>query len=292
MQVLPDGDLLDRRSGRLRLLESRRSEMITAPKETALPVPDPAEPRPRSTLVPPPASGRTFRARRGVRLSDADPSGRLRLDAVARYLQDVASDDVAEAGWRSDEHLWLVRRTEIHVLQPVLYGDQVELITWASGAGISSAARRTTLAGDRGGLIEAESIWIHLDRSLRPARLRERFTADYAPSTGGRRVTPRLELPDPPEDAAWLRWPLRVTDADVLGHVNNAAYWEAIEQVLTLLEAPVAGGLEAIVEFRQPVDLEDEVVLRYASRADGVELGFVAGGEVRAVAVVRAGAVA
>jgi hypothetical protein len=36
-----------------------------------------------------------------LRLSDMDARGRLRLDAVARYLQDVASDDVDETGWGS-----------------------------------------------------------------------------------------------------------------------------------------------------------------------------------------------
>ena len=40
-------------------------------------------------------TARRFSARRPIRLSDTDERGRLRLDAVARYLQDVAADDVA-----------------------------------------------------------------------------------------------------------------------------------------------------------------------------------------------------
>lgn len=237
-------------------------------------------------LVPRPDVGRSYVARRSVRLSDADACGRLRLDAVARYLQDVASDDVADAGWHSEEHLWLIRRTEIHVLAPLLGDERVELTTWASGAGVSSAARRTTLSGDRGGLIEAESIWIHLDRQLRPARLQPRFMASYSASTLGRRVTPRLGLPDPPPNSPSLAWPLRVSDVDVLGHVNNAAYWEAIEQVLAGAES-LRRPLETVLEFRRPIDLDDEVVVRFSARPGIVEIGFVAGEAVTAAAVLR-----
>ena len=44
--------------------------------------------------------------------------GRLRLDAVARFLQDVAIDDVEETGWGMPEHLWFVRSIRTDVLEP------------------------------------------------------------------------------------------------------------------------------------------------------------------------------
>jgi len=42
-------------------------------------------------------TGRRFGADRPIRLSDADAAGRLRHDAIARYLQDIAADDVLDA---------------------------------------------------------------------------------------------------------------------------------------------------------------------------------------------------
>jgi hypothetical protein len=45
-----------------------------------------------------PPRGRIFSARRRIRLSDLDARGRLRLDGVARFLQDMAIDDVQEKG--------------------------------------------------------------------------------------------------------------------------------------------------------------------------------------------------
>jgi len=122
-------------------------------------------------------TGRRFGAQRQVRLSDTDEAGRLRLDAVARYLQDVAADDVADAGFRPEDHVWVVRRTWIAQSTPCWADENIELQTWCSGIASAAAARRYSLTGDRGGRLEAESIWIHLDRDLRPLRHGERFLA-------------------------------------------------------------------------------------------------------------------
>jgi len=239
------------------------------------------------TLVPRPEGGRVFAGRRRVRLSDADPGRRLRLDAVARYLQDVAGDDVLETGWGSPDHFWLVRRTVIQQLRPISIEEQVELTTWSSGTASSSASRRTTARGERGGLIEAESVWVHLSRESRPERFGGDFFEVYGPSAGGRRISTRLELPDLPADAERASWPLRRSDLDVLGHVNNAAYWEAIEEAAARGGFDLTAPFEAALEFRRPIDLEDDVELLYLAEENGFGLALEAAGTVRAVASVR-----
>jgi acyl-ACP thioesterase len=230
-------------------------------------------------LVPPPARGRVFRSSRRIRLSDTDATGRLRLDAVARYLQDVATDDVADNGSGSPDDLWIVRRTVVHVVEPFAGDGAVELATWCSGVGSAAAARRTSIAGDGGGRIEAETIWIHLDREQRPARLASWFHEIYGEACGGRRASTRLELPDPPADAARRPWPLRATDVDVMGHVNNAAYWEAVEEAF----APRLGGrLVAVLEYRAAIDPGERVELVTA----GDRAWLAVGRDVRAAAAV------
>jgi acyl-ACP thioesterase len=243
-----------------------------------------AGPRP---LVPRPGSGRVFVGKRRVRLSDAGPGGRLRLDAVARYLQDVAGDDVLETKWGSPDHFWLVRRTVIQQLRPISIEELVELTTWSSGTASSSASRRTTARGERGGLIEAESVWVHLSRELRPERFGGNFFDVYGPSASGRRTSARLQLADLPAAAERTSWPLRRVDLDVLGHVNNAAYWEAVEEAGVKTGFDLAAPLEAILEFRRPIDLEDEVELLVAVQEGGYGLALAAAGSVRAVASVR-----
>jgi acyl-ACP thioesterase len=223
-------------------------------------------------------SGRRFRSERVVGLSDVDAIGRLRLDVVARYLQDIASEDVTDVGRPPSEHFWVVRRTELDVVEPFADDLLVELETWASGTAPTAASRRYTVRGDRGGHIEAESIWIHLDRDLRPLRLDEGFLSIYGDSTQGRRASTRLTLP-PPTVAPTREWPLRVTDIDRLGHVNNAAYWAPVEEVWA---GRLGGRLRAVLEYRRPIDLGERVELA----VDGDHLWLVVGGDVRAAAAL------
>jgi acyl-ACP thioesterase len=88
---------------------------------------------------------------------------------------------------------------------------------FASRGGLATVAagRRWSLTGDRGGRIEVDSVWIHLDAEQRPARI-TRFDA-YALAAGGRRASARPQLPDPPTDGPRSPWPLRASDVDLHG---------------------------------------------------------------------------
>jgi acyl-ACP thioesterase len=223
---------------------------------------------------------RRFRSRRTIGLSDVDVAGRLRLDAVAQYLQDIASDDTMDAGWAPDSHFWVVRKTELEVVTPFRDDHTVEIETWASGIAAAAASRRYTLRGARGGHIEAESVWIHLDADLRPLRLGERFLSVYGESAAdGPRPSTRLTLPAPGV-APSREWPLRVTDIDRLGHVNNAAYYEPLEEVWA---GRLAGRLRVVLEYRQPIDLGEHVELA----VEGDAIWLVVGDEVRAAAILH-----
>jgi acyl-ACP thioesterase len=228
--------------------------------------------------LPAPSGGRTFSAVRRARLSDLDARGRVRLDAIARFLQDSAIDDVQETGWGMPEHLWFVRRIRIDVLAPFLDDREVELATWCSSVAAIAAGRRWSLAGDAGGRIEVDSVWIHLDREAQPARIAD--FGVYADAAGDRHASTKLELPDPPPGAARRPWPLRATDVDLHGHVNNAVYWQAVEELLPELEVDARQPFRAELDYRRPVDLGEPIELAVWDR----HVAFVAGTAVRAVA--------
>jgi acyl-ACP thioesterase len=234
--------------------------------------------------IPRPASGRTFSARRRIRLADLDPSGRVRLDALARLLQDVAIDDVQETGWGMPEHLWFVRRIRIDVVEPFADDREVELMTWCSGLAAIAAGRRWSLSGDRGGRAEVDSVWIHLDSGQRPARI-ERF-GPYEEATQGRSVATKLELQSPPTGAPTVPWPLRVTDIDLHGHLNNAVYWQAVEHVLASHTVDVLRPLVAELDFHAPIDAGEEIALAVASTDGEISIGFHAPAALKAVARV------
>ena len=216
--------------------------------------------------------GRSFASARLVRLGDVLPSGEARLDALARYLQDVAADDGRDAG--IDNHMaWLVRKTLLVVRRRPRLEEPIDLLTWASASGARWAERRTTIAVAGESIIEASSVWVCVDLStMRPARLPERFWKMYGEAVGDRTVSPRLTHPDQPTEPTHQRpWPLRVSDLDMLGHVNNAATWAAVEDELDRV-FPGSRLSRAEIEYRVPIDTTHDVVL--VSETSGAPTGL------------------
>ena len=183
------------------------------------------------------------------------------------------------------EHLWFVRRIRIDVLEPLVAGGDVELTTWCSGVAAIAAGRRWSLVGAAGGRIEVDSVWIHLDAEARPARI-EDFGV-YAEATAGRNVSTKLELPEPPAAGQRVPWPLRATDVDLHGHVNNAVYWQAVEELLPGTGIDPNKPLRAELDYRQPIDLGEELELVTVEEGGRVAVAFVTTGEARAVACLE-----
>ena len=234
-----------------------------------------------------PVEGRSYVSSRRVRLSDMDAAGRVRLDAVARFLQDAAIDDVEETGWGIPEHLWVIRKIRVDVVAPLLHDRALEIATWCSGVAAIAAGRRWSVHGDAGGRIEIDSVWIHLGPDQRPARIGE--FGPYGLAAAGRPVSTKLELPDPPENVARVPWALRSTDLDANGHVNNAVYWQAVEDWCAGEGMDASSRHRVELDYRDPIDLEDRVDLATFTGKNGDRcVAFVVGDRVRAVAAVGA----
>ena len=158
----------------------------------------------------------------------------MRCDATARYMQDVATDDASDAGL-DRAYGWLVRRTLVEIAQPARLGERIAVSTWCTGIGRSWAERRTQIVGDRGASIDAVSLWVQIDvQTGKPARIATDFLDAYGPTAAGRTVSARLALAGP-VSADWTSsWPVRRTDLDPFGHVNNAATWAILEEAAAL----------------------------------------------------------
>jgi acyl-ACP thioesterase len=222
-----------------------------------------------------------------VRLGDASPGGRLRLDALARYLQDVSNDDTRDAGYE-DEMGWVVRRTAIDVQHFPVFGEELTLETFCSATGGRWAERRVIVVGDRGGRADAATLWVHVDDAGRPKPLPDRFHELFGASTGGRRVRARLQHPDRPGAAITIHaWPARFVDFDMLGHMNNAAYWAAVEEELSRrrhLRAP----MRAEMEFRAAIEPHMRIDAVSEDGADAVHVWLCGDAGVYATAMLCA----
>jgi acyl-ACP thioesterase len=232
-----------------------------------------------------PAGGRQVEATRRVRLGDVSASGRLRLDALAAYLQDVAADDVDEVGIPG---AWVLRRVVVRLGELPRFREDVRMVTFCSGTGSRWAERRTTVFVDDRIAVESVALWVYIDASGRPAPLEEWFRQFYAVAANDRKVSGRLRHGPPADDAQRRAWPLRTADFDVLAHVNNAASWQAVEEEI----ARVAKGRRltgAEIEYRAPIDPGDNLELVTDVATELISCWLTCDGEVRVSARVELG---
>lgn len=129
--------------------------------------------------------------------------------------------------------------------------------------------------------METEGFWINVDpKTGMPARISERFTRELDSTVVDqhlhwhRWITP--EVSDAPERS----FPLRASDFDPFDHVNNAVYWQPVEEAMgkNLREQP----FRSIVEYSQPITRAEQVTV--CERADGRTLDIDVDGKTRASA--------
>ena len=224
---------------------------------------------------------------RHVGLADVSPDARARLDGLARIVQEVSDAD-ASSVVIDGMGLWILRRLDLRIDATPRFRAEVTGSTWCSGIGARWAERTTQLhVGDQL-CVEATAIWVHTDpeRGV-PTTLPAGFDEVWGATADGRKVSARLRhapLPAAGNGVVRRAWPLRATDIDVVGHVNNAAYWHAIEDELARRGRPRVRRAE--VEFRAGLDLTDAVELAVADTDGGFAAWMCVGGDVRASVLV------
>jgi len=209
----------------------------------------------------------------------------MRLDALACWLQDIAYADVEDAGL-AQSAVWVVRRTRMRVNRFPRFGERFELTTFLSGLGRMWAERRTDVvpSGGREAVVEAASLWVHLDvEHWRPTPLTEDELTTYGGAAPKRRVSARLRHPAPASNEGGAPWTFRLIDCDIADHVNNAAYWQPLEE--ELLARPDPERIDVELEYRTPVQAGCKRVLSEGDRR------WIVGdeGELHASMVVRDG---
>jgi acyl-ACP thioesterase len=101
-------------------------------------------------------------------------------------------------------------------------------------------------------LVDAVALWVHLDPERRlPSPVTEAERDVYGAAAGGRKVLARLRHPRPHQIESESEWNFRRTDADIADHINNAAYWEPLEDEL-LSTTQELTQIDAELEFRVP----------------------------------------
>jgi acyl-ACP thioesterase len=209
-----------------------------------------------------------------LRVADIDRTGRLRLDAAARHIQDVGQDYMHQLGFDESHPLWVVRRNVIDVIRPIEFQDMLRL--WCSGTSSRWCEMRVRIDGRNGGLIESEAFWININRdTLMASRMSDEFLAQLRRTTNVDRLRWKAYLtPGVRDDAEQIReYPVRFTDIDLFDHMNNAVYWSVVKDYLSATSELLTAPLRVTLEHEAPVALGDKLeILAHVHRAGSTDL--------------------
>jgi acyl-CoA thioester hydrolase len=223
----------------------------------------------------------TFR----VRHYECDVEGKLRAASYLRYMQEAAFDASAAAGYDLARYeslgcFWLIRETEIEYLQPVSYGESLEVNTWvADFRRVRSRRAYEFRRANNGPLVAvAQTDWAFLDLATgRPVAIPEEMKAAFFPEGVPHTAEARGRFPtpsEPPDGAFQVRRPVEWRDLDAAGHVNNAVYVDYVEQCGLdwaaaqgwSLDRQAALGFAPVthshrIAYRQPALAGDDLIL-------------------------------
>jgi acyl-CoA thioesterase FadM len=172
-----------------------------------------------------------------VRFDECGPDGIVRTSALLRYAQDVAWIHSERLGFDRDWYTsrglaWVVRAAELGIVAPVRLGTTLSVTTRITGFRKVWARRRTEASLPDGTLaLWAHTDWVMTDHRGMPGRVPPEFPAAFA--TPPASFEPgRVPLPPTPDGAIRTETRVRPQDVDPMGHVNNAAYVDYLEEAL------------------------------------------------------------
>lgn len=171
-----------------------------------------------------------------VRYDECNLYGLVTPVAVLRYLQDIAALDAVQSTLIGTGD-WVARRTIMEFHAPIPARAHLRLQTYPLGFTKVTAWRGydLLLAGDAGNepqlAVKARTLWVYLDARGRPTRIPPDMLTIWMP--------PGTTLVLPPDEETWPTFPaqpqfetnapVRFSDLDVMGHMNNAAYVELLD---------------------------------------------------------------
>lgn len=238
-------------------------------------------------LVERPDSGYIYQTGWRLATTDIDERHNLRLDGVARYVQEVGAEHLADAQLAEIHPHWIVLRTVIDVIEPIELPSDIVFRRWCAALSTRWCNMRVQLEGSAGGRIETAGFWMCVNKStLTPSRLTDDCITRFGSTTDDHRLKWRPWLTESIIDGRRTPFPLRRTDIDPFEHVNNTIYWHGVHEILCQVPTLTA-PYRAVLEYRSPIKFGESVTIRSDRHDEMVRMHFAVGDDVRAAALLR-----
>ncbi|MFD4785316.1 acyl-ACP thioesterase domain-containing protein [Rhodococcus qingshengii] len=256
-----------------------------------------------SDLYPLTLESRTFEKTYRIRIDDVDPRMIVTNAGIARFLQDIALDMTEQSEFGATNPFWIVRRNVIDVLDPITWPGDVHIKRWCSATSAMWVSMRQTLKGvpetspfnsqaRSPGLIETESFCINVTREGRPTRIDENSLGRWSEGGTDKRLRWKtLNSTEVPDCAGEQDFTLRHCDFDMFHHMNNAAYWHAVDQYQVRWDEVTSAPHRAVIEYLKPVPFTEKLTIKSAPVEGGFALWFHHGEALTTTVTVRSLAV-
>ena len=188
-----------------------------------------------------------------VAYHECDVNQIVRDACYLRYMQEAAFAASAVAGYWEDRYqalrrIWLIRESAVDFVAPLRYGDSVRVRTWVADFRRVRSRRAYELwavgTDGQSGYVHAGpsterlvarayTDWVFLDLDTgRPAVIPAEVIAAFFPDDPPEEALERERFPaapPPPPNVFTQRRHVQWRDLDSVGHVNNAAYGDYVE---------------------------------------------------------------
>ncbi len=214
-----------------------------------------------------------------IGLFDIDYRFKLRVEAVARFFQEIAVHHSTGIGAGPEVLLkkglvWFLSRLEIEFFRYPTLGDEIRIVTWSRGFKGYKGYREYLIESSQGEVARGSGVWLFFDFMRKritkvPPEISERyeieeerwFDKEIDDWTFGGRIEPEKEM----------EISLRHSDFDVNGHVNNTVYLCFLE---TLYHGALKRDGQSVknikIKFSREIDREQRHIRVCAKKVNDV----------------------
>lgn len=207
--------------------------------------------------------------------SEADPNRQMKLSAMLKYMQDIASTHLDALGYPYERlygtgQVFLLSKVEIEVLAYPKAQENITLLTRPHPPKGVYFLRETRIEQDDTPMVLSKSAWVLADvtshKVLRPSAFDWGYTFDEVSFDTA--IT-KQKTKEPDEVPFLGSRPVRFSDLDGNGHINNAVYGDILFDFLPLEITLAAPFKKVFLQYEHEAILGDEIAIHGAPTDDG-----------------------
>ncbi len=219
-----------------------------------------------------------FQLTRRIDYFQSATDGHIKLDSLMKILQNAALEHVHEADRDSrvlisEGFAWILNKVALTIFRHPFYGETLTVDTWHRGTKGFKSYREYEIRSGTEKVAAAASSWLYLDLDRRrvikvPVETDALYGVrpDFALDFDIEQWRPDKKL----EPAFIMAITTRHSDYDMLGHVNNAAYFDYLDTLLHQSNNGLAGVKGIAIQYNREIGAD---VRRIQAGVSGNETG-------------------